>query len=75
MKRADFEQLILSELKDLKNEMRDVRTVDIPDLKTTVGTFRKEIDALETSQKWSTRLYTIIGGAITVAIAKFPGHH
>lgn len=74
MKREEFHELILSELKDLKNEVREVRQTDIPNLNTAVAGFRTEMETLKKNQTWSTRLYTIIGGAIAVAITKFTGH-
>lgn len=73
MKRNEFE-LILNELKALRDDMMHVRTKDIPTLNTAVTGFRAEIETLKKNQTWSTRLYTIIGGAITVAIVKFTGH-
>lgn len=73
MKRNEFE-LILNELKGLRDDMTQVRTKDIPAINTAVAGFRTEIETLKKNQTWSTRLYTIIGGAITVAIVKFTGH-
>lgn len=71
----DINELILSELKDLKDEVKQVRVTDLPDLQKSVAGFHSKIETLETQQKWSTRLYTILGGAIAVAITKFTGHH
>lgn len=74
MKRDEFHQLILNELQDVKREIKEVRVSDIPAIQISVAGFRKEIDNLKTSQKWSTRLYTVLGGAIAVAVSKFTGH-
>lgn len=75
MKRKSFEDHVISELQDIKNDMKQVRTVDIPGLKSDVSGFHEKIRSLEKSQAWSTRLYTVIGGAIAVAVAKFTGAH
>lgn len=72
MKNKDLHQ-VLQKLDELDRKVDDLRTQDIPELKTAVNGFRVEIDTLKTSQTWSTRLYTVIGGAIAVAIAKFTG--
>lgn len=69
-----FQELLLSELQELKKDVKDVRTIDIPALKTDVAGFHEKIETLKNQQKWSTRLYTILGGAIAVAITKFTGH-
>lgn len=74
MKRDDFNELLLSELRDLKNEVKEVRQTDIPGLRTEVAGFHEKIETLKRQQAWSTRLYTILGGAIAVAITKFTGH-
>lgn len=66
--------LILNELKDLKKEVNEVRTKDIPSVQASVAGFNTKLKMLEKQQMWSTRLYTILGGAIAVAIAKFTGH-
>lgn len=71
----DINELILSELKELKGEMNAVRTTDIPNIRTDVAGFHTAINTLKDQQKWSTRLYTILGGAIAVLISKFTGHH
>lgn len=71
----DINELILQELKDLKKEVGDVRITDIPNLRTDIAGFHTKIKTLENQQKWSTRLYTILGGAIAVTISKFTGHH
>lgn len=69
-----FQELLLSELKDMKNDIKEVRSTDIPALKVDIEGFHGKLKALERQQKWSTRLYTMIGGAVAVAIAKFTGH-
>lgn len=78
MKNNDLHQEILKQLGEVRTSLDAVRTQDIPSLKTDLAVFKKStttaITELENKTKWSTKLYTIIGGAITVAIVKFTGH-
>lgn len=70
-----FQELLLSELSDLKRDVKDVRTQDIPALQRDIAGFHGNLKTLKDQQKWSTRFYTIIGGVIAVAIARFTGHN
>ncbi len=70
-----FQELILTELKDLKQDIKDVRQTDIPAIKEDIKGFHGKIKSLEKQQTWSTRIYTVLGGAIAVAIAKYTGHN
>lgn len=74
MKPTELHQQILKKLDDLDKKVDDVRTKDVPELKTAVSGFRTELETMKKSQTWSTRLYTVLGGAIAVAISKFTGH-
>lgn len=74
MRRDEWNELLLTELRDLKNEVKEVRQTDIPTLRTEVAGFHEKIETLKKSQAWSTRLYTVLGGALAVAISKFTGH-
>lgn len=69
-----FEKLILSELQDVKNEIRAVRQEDIPAIKIDIAGFQTKLTTLRDHQTWSTRFYTVIGGAIAVLITKMTGH-
>lgn len=71
----DIQELILAELKDLKEEVQQVRITDIPKIRVDISGFQTKLKTLETQQTWSTRLYTVLGGAIAVAIAKFTAHN
>lgn len=75
MKPNEFHQIVLDELRNVNAKLDDVRTKDIPAVKESVAGFRAELDTLKKSQTWSTRLYTIIGGAIAVLVAKYTGTH
>ncbi len=70
-----FQELLMSELAEMKKDIKDVRVTDIPMLKTEIAGFHEKMGSLKKQQAWSTRLYTILGGAIAVAIAKFTGHN
>lgn len=76
MKPKEFE-MILSEIRDLRTDVRETRT-GVGELKTDLATFKattsQTIKDITEKQKWSTRLYTVVGGAIAVAISKFMGH-
>lgn len=73
----EFEELMLSEMRGLRDDQRQTRDV-VSGLKTDLATFKvgtnNSIEDLKTKQKWSTRLYTVVGGAIAVAISKFMSH-
>ncbi len=68
-------ELILSELKDMKNDIKDVRQSDIPGLRADIAGFHEKIKTIKKQQTLSTQLYTILGGAIAVIIAKITGHN
>lgn len=70
-----FQELLLKNLEDLKNDVRDVRTKDIPQLQSDIAGFHTKLKTLKHQQDWSTRLYTLLGGAIAVMISKFTGHN
>lgn len=70
----DINEIILSELKDLKTEIKEVRVTDIPNLRKDMAGYEVKIKAIQKQQKWSTQLHTVIGGAITFLLVKFTGH-
>lgn len=67
MPRNDIQKLILSELQDLKSEIKEVRQTDIPNLRTAVGVFKTEMATVK--EKISTRstIITTVGGLLAVA--------
>lgn len=73
----EFQSLLLSELKDLKQDMKAVREQDIPNVRSDMAAFKAtyngKIKSLEKSQKWYSGIYTVIGGAIAVLLAKYTG--
>lgn len=70
-----FHELILSELKEMKQDLKEVRQTDIPAIKVDIANFHTNLDTLKKQQTWSTRLYTVIGGIIAVFITKMTGHN
>lgn len=75
MPRNDIQKLILDELRGLKTEVSDIRTKDIPDIKTHIGTYDTKLETLKEKQAWSMRIYTLVGGALAVVASRFTGHH
>ena len=67
MPRNDIQKLILSEIQDLKSEIKEVRQTDIPNLRTAVGVFKTELTTIK--EKISTRstIITTVGGLLAVA--------
>ena len=74
MSSDSFQELILSELREVKGEIREVRQTDIPEIKVKIASFQTNLDTVKKQQMWSTRVYTLIGGAIAVVITKMTGH-
>lgn len=76
MKPKDVD-MIMSEIRDLRTDVRDTRD-GVGALRTDLATFKattsQTIKDITEKQKWSTRIYTVIGGAVAVAISKFMGH-
>lgn len=76
MKGKEFES-IMSEIRELRTDVRDTRD-GVGALRTDLSTFKattnQTIKDLTDKQKWSTRIYTVIGGAVAVTISKFMGH-
>ena len=67
MARNDIQKLILSEIQDLKSEIREVRQTDIPNLRTAVGVFKTEITTIKEKISTKTTIITTVGGLLAVA--------
>lgn len=67
MPRNDFQKLILSELKELKNDMKDIRQVDIPALNTAVTVFKSELATVKEKVSTKSMIITGVGGLLAVA--------
>lgn len=77
MKNNEFHELVIRKLDDLTADMKQVRTIDIPAMQTSFAEFKgkvkEQIKSLEKRTSWSSRLYTVLGGALAVLAAKFTG--
>lgn len=60
-------KLILSELQDLKSEVREVRQTDIPKLTTAVAVFKTELNTIKEKVSTKSMVITAVGGLIAVA--------
>jgi hypothetical protein len=60
-------KLILSELQDLKSEIREVRQTDIPSLRTAVAVFKTELTTIKEKVSTKSMVITAVGGLIAVA--------
>lgn len=67
MPRNDFQKLILSELKELKSDMKQIRQIDIPNLNTSVGIFKSELETIKEKVSTKSMIIAGVGGIIAVA--------
>lgn len=67
MPRSDIQKLILSEIQELKSEIRDVRQKDIPALNTAVQVFKTELKTIKEKVSNKSMIITGVGGLIAVA--------
>lgn len=74
MAKNKIQELILSEIQDLKSEIKEVRQTDIPNIHVKIESFNQQLKTLDKQQTWSTRIYTLIGGALAIMISKLTGH-
>lgn len=73
-KKISLQQLLLDEVQNISKELKEVRQTDIPNIHVQIEKFDQKIKALDRQQTWSTRIYTVIGGAIAVGISMLTGH-
>lgn len=77
MKQNEFHELVIRELSAIKDDIKQVRQADIPVIREGFakfkGTVEEQIKVLKDRTSWSSRLYTVLGGALAVAVAKFTG--
>lgn len=66
MPKNDIQKLILSEIQDLKSEIREVRQTDMPSLHTIVATLRAELDHVKEKTSAKSMVITAVGGLIAV---------
>lgn len=61
MKPKKFEEILLSDLQEIKKDLKEVRQTDIPNLKVDMAVVKKEASA-------TAKIITGVGGAITIAV-------
>lgn len=66
MPKNDIQKLILSEIQDLKSEIKEVRQSDIPGLHTIVATLRTELDHVKEKTSTKSMIISAVGGLIAV---------
>lgn len=67
MPKNDIQKLILSEIQEIKADMKEVRQTDIPNIHTIVATLKKEIDHVKEKASTKSTIITAVGGLIAVA--------
>lgn len=67
MPRNELQKLILTEIQDLKKEIKEVRQTDIPNLRTAVGVFKTELITIKDKVSTRSTIITAVGGLIAVA--------
>lgn len=66
MPKNDIQKLILSEIQDVKTDMKEVRQKDIPGLHTLVATLQTELDNVKDKVSTKSMIITAVGGLIAV---------
>jgi len=67
MPKNEIQKLILSEIQELKSEIKEVRQTDIPNLRTAVGVFKTELATVKEKISTKSMIITSVGGLIAVA--------
>jgi len=67
MPRNEIQKMILSELQELKSEIKEVRQTDIPNLRTAVGVFKTELSTIKEKMSTKTTIISAVGGLIAIA--------
>lgn len=67
MPKNDIQKLILSEIQDLKSEIKEVRQTDIPALNIAVSVFKTEIKTIKEKVSTRSMIITAVGGLLAVA--------
>lgn len=74
MPKNKLQEMILAEVQGLRNEVKEVRQIDIPNIHVKIESFNHRIKTLDKQQTWATRIYTTIGGAIAIVISMMMSH-
>lgn len=78
MKRNEFEQLILSELRDLRADVKEgskVQSAIKEHIAAQDERFKGELKQFKHGQKLSTRVETVIAAVLAIVVSKFTGAH
>lgn len=67
MPRNDIQKLILSEIQEIKSDMKQVRQHDIPNIHTIVAKLKAELDHVKEKTSTKSTVITAIGGLVAVA--------
>ena len=67
MPKNDIQKLILSEIQELKSEIKQVRQTDIPNLRTAVSVFKTELATVKDKVSTKSTIITAVGGLLAVA--------
>jgi len=62
MARQEIQKLILAEIQEIKQDLKEVRQNDIPNINTKIA-------VVQTESKTAAKIITGIGGAITLAVS------
>lgn len=67
MAKIDIQKLILSEIQEVKSDMKEVRQKDIPHIHEIVAGLRKEVEHVKEKASSKSMIITGIGGLLAVA--------
>ena len=67
MPRNDIQKLILSEIQEIKTDMKQVRQTDIPGLHLIVATLQSELKNVKEKTSTKSTIITAVGGLLAVA--------
>lgn len=67
MPKSDIQKLILSEIQEIKTDMKQVRQSDIPGLHLIVATLQTELKNVKEKTSTRSTVITAVGGLLAVA--------
>lgn len=67
MPKSDIQKLILSEIQEIKTDMKQVRQTDIPGLHLLVATLQTELTNVKEKVSTKSTIITTVGGLLAVA--------
>lgn len=66
MHKNSLQKLILSEIQEVKTDMKEVRQKDIPDIHSSIATLKAEITHVKEKTAAKSTIITAIGGILAV---------